>query len=664
MRKNKNKQKRRAVMRGRLPQARISKNTYRDDMSAPVTDTVEGMPASMSDAMEPMSVEDNISVQKEPQEAAHEEAVPEEPAIEYPEIVYDDVISERLQALGLAVEINPRRYANLLEMYNVIISQYRERPAFTSLGRTITFAELDEYANCFAAYLQNQTSLKTGDRIAIQLPNIIQYPVAVLGAFRAGLIVVNTNPLYTERELEHQLKDSGAKALLVLANVANTAAKVIENTDVNYVFVTQLADLHPSPKRQLLNFAVKYLKGMVPAFSIPDAIPFNHALKRGKGVIVRPVNVHAEDIAVLQYTGGTTGVSKGAMLTHRNIIANTLQSAEIFNTYGLTDQGEILVQPLPLYHIYAVIVSYIVMMKGGHSVLIPNPRDQKSLVHELGKWKFDGFCGLNTLFVALCHNEAFRKLDFSALKMTLSGGMALTRSAAEEWEKITGCQIYEGYGLTETSPVVSVNSGHGNRIGTIGVPVPSTHIDIRNDEGHTVRANEVGELCVRGPQVMKGYWQCDDETAKVLKDGWLLTGDMATISPDGYLKIVDRKKEMILVSGFNVYPNEVEDVVSMHPAVVESAAIGLKDDVTGEAVCIFIIRKQDSGLTAEEIISHCRQYLAGYKVPHYVVFAEELPKSNVGKVLRRKVKEEAEGMHLTRIHVSGEPKDEDNDIEA
>ncbi len=561
---------------------------------------------------------------------------------QYEGIAFNDVIQERLQALGLPAHINPDKYPNLLHLYDDVIRRYRERPAFSSLGCTITYDELDRYANAFAAYVQNQTTLKNGDRIAIQLPNIIQYPIAVLGALRAGLVVVNTNPLYTERELEHQFNDSGVKALVVLANVAHTAANIIKDTGVKTVIITELADLHPSPKRQLMNFVVKYIKNMVPKFSIPGAITLQQVLHKGSGVLVRPVNKKGEDIAVLQYTGGTTGVAKGAMLTHRNLIANTLQSAEIFKTYGLSNEGDCLIQPLPLYHIYAVIVSYIVMMQGGHTVLIPNPRDQKALIKELDNCKFDAFCGLNTLFVALCNNPAFARLNFSSLKMTLSGGMALTRSAAEEWEKITGCPIYEGYGLTETSPVVSVNSGNGNRIGTIGVPVPSTEIDIRDDSGNSVSIEQVGELCVKGPQVMKGYWQRDDETVKVLKEGWLLTGDMAKLSIDGYLKIVDRKKELIIVSGFNVYPNEVEEVVSMHPAILESAAISMPDDKTGEAVYVYAVKVPDSDVSEEQVKAHCRESLAAYKVPKHVVFTDELPKSNVGKVLRRKVKEEAE----------------------
>lgn len=555
--------------------------------------------------------------------------------------MYNDIIEKQLKNLGLPTEINPDEFDNLLAMYDHIIGQYADRPAFTSLGRTITYRELDQYANDFAAYLQHNTDLEEGDRIAIQLPNVIQYPVAVLGSLRAGLIVVNTNPLYTERELEHQFNDAGAKALVVLANVASTAAKVVPDTGVKTVIVTELADLHPVPKRQILNFLIKHVKKMVPEFSIPGAIPFTQVIKEGSTQTVKRATPKSEDIAVLQYTGGTTGVAKGAMLTHRNIIANTLQSYQIFETYGLTKNGENLVQPLPLYHIYAVIVSYIVMMNGGHTILIPNPRDLPNLVKELGKWDVHGFCGLNTLFVALCNNEGFRNLDFSKLKMTLSGGMALTKFAADEWQKITGCEIYEGYGLTETSPVVSVNSGNGNRIGTIGVPLPGTDIDIRDDDDNSLPVGEAGELCIKGPQVMKGYWQRDDETAKTVKDGWLYSGDIAEMSDDGYLKIVDRKKDMILVSGFNVYPNEVENVITTHEGILEAAAIGCDDEKSGEVVHVYAV-KSKADVTEEQVIEFCKDQLAGYKIPKRVFFKDELPKTNVGKILRRQVKEDAQ----------------------
>lgn len=557
------------------------------------------------------------------------------------------IIRERLQALGLPETIDADKYPNLLAMYADIIAKYKNRPAYTSLGRTLSYIDLDNYANAIAAYLQHQTNLKVGDRVAVQLPNIVQHPAIVLGILRAGMVVVNTNPLYTERELEHQLNDAGARALFVLANVAHTAASIIKQTQVTTVIVTELADFHPAPKRQILNFAIKYIKRMVPAYDLPNAIPLTKVVSAGWGVIVRSPDIQPNDIAVLQYTGGTTGVAKGAMLTHRNIIANTLQSAEIFDTYGLDDKGECLIQPLPLYHIFAVIVSYIMMMKGGHTILIPNPRDQKALIKELGQWKFQGFCGLNTLFVALVNNPEFRKVNFSDLKMTLSGGMALTRFAAEEWKKVTGCDVYEGYGLTETSPVVSVNSGNGNRLGTIGVPVPSTEIDIRDDEGKSLQVTEAGELWVKGPQVMKGYWNREEDTAKTIHDGWLATGDVAVLSEDGYLKIVDRKKELIIVSGFNVYPSEVEDVVTLHPAVLEAVAIGLKDDAIGEVVCVYVVKVSGASVTADDIIKHCRESLTAYKVPKIIVFTDELPKSNVGKVLRRKVREIAEEQGVT-----------------
>lgn len=556
--------------------------------------------------------------------------------------MYTDIIAKQLDNLGLPAEINPEEFENLLDMYSHIINKFAERPAFTSLGKTITYRDLDDLSNAFAAYIQHKTDLQEGDRIAIQLPNVIQYPVAVLGALKAGLIVVNTNPLYTERELEHQFNDAGAKALVVLANVAETASKVVPDTGVKTVIVTELADLHPVPKRQILNFLIKHVKKMVPDFNIPGAIRFTDVIKEGSSLGVTPAKPKSDDIAVLQYTGGTTGVAKGAMLTHRNLISNTLQTAIIFGTYGFSKDSNNLVQPLPLYHIYAVIVSYIVMMNGGHTILIPNPRDLPGLVKELGKWEVHGFCGLNTLFVALINNEGFRSLDFSHLKMTLSGGMALTRFAAEEWQKITGCEIYEGYGLTETSPVVSVNSGNGNRIGTIGVPLPSTDVDVRDDDGNSLPVGEAGELCVKGPQVMKGYWQRDDETAKTVKDGWLLTGDVAVISEDAYITIVDRKKDMILVSGFNVYPNEVENVVVSHDGILEAAAIGHEDDKSGEIVHVYAV-KAKADVTEEQVIEHCREQLAAYKVPKRVFFKDELPKTNVGKILRRQVKADAQG---------------------
>lgn len=558
--------------------------------------------------------------------------------------VLQTAIEQRRKTLNIADEIDLSRYSNLLALYDEVINKYRDRPAFSGLGHTLTYDDLDTLANAFAAYLQNHTDLQPGDRVAIQLPNILQHPVAVLGTLRAGMVVVNTNPLYTERELEHQFNDSEVKAVVILANVAETASKLIKRTKVKTVIVTELADLHPTPKRVLMNFAVKYIKKMVPDFHFDNAVRFTEVINKGKKCHVIQADPKLEDVAILQYTGGTTGLAKGAMLTHRNIIANALQCQEIFPSYGLTDAGDILVQPLPLYHIYAAIISYVGLLKGSHLILIANPRDLPSLVKELSKWKFNGFCGLNTLFVALCNNEAFRKLDFSSLKMTLSGGMALTRYAAEEWQRVTGCEVCEGYGLTETSPVISVNPGNGNRLGTVGVVVPSTKIDIRDEEGNSLGLDEAGELCMQGPQLMKGYWRSEEETAKAIKDGWFYTGDVAVLSEDGYLKIVDRKKDMILVSGFNVYPNEVEDVITSHPAVQEAAAISHKDEHSGEVVHVYAVKAKGAQVTEEEVIAYCKERLAGYKVPKRVFFKDDLPKSNVGKILRREVRKMAEGV--------------------
>lgn len=557
--------------------------------------------------------------------------------------VLQTAIEQRRKALGIADEIDLSRYASLLDLYDEVINKYRERPAFSGLGHTLTYDDLDKKANAFAAYLQNHTALKAGDRVAIQLPNILQHPVAVLGTLRAGMVVVNTNPLYTERELEHQFNDSEVKAVVILANVAETASKLISRTKVSTVIVTELADLHPAPKRVLMNFVVKYIKKMVPKFHFANAVRFTDVIKKGEKSPLVQAKPDIEDVAILQYTGGTTGLAKGAMLTHRNIIANALQCQEIFPSYGLDDSGDIIVQPLPLYHIYAAIISYVGLLQGSHIILIANPRDLPSLVKELSKWKFNGFCGLNTLFVALCNNEDFRKLDFSSLRMTLSGGMALTRYAAEEWKKVTGCEVCEGYGLTETSPVISVNPGNGNRLGTVGVVVPSTLIDIRDEEGQSLGLGEAGELCMQGPQLMKGYWQSEEETKKAIKDGWFYTGDVAVLSEDGYLKIVDRKKDMILVSGFNVYPNEVEDVITSHPAVQEAAAISHKDEHSGEVVHVYAVKAKGAQVTEEEVISYCKEKLAGYKVPKRVFFKDDLPKSNVGKILRREVRKMAEG---------------------
>jgi len=541
---------------------------------------------------------------------------------------------------GMPSEVDVKQYSSIVDMLEKSCKKFANNPAFSAIGVTITYAELDKLSRDFASFLQNETNLKPGDRIAIQMPNLVQYPVVVFGAMRAGLVVVNTNPLYTKREMEHQFNDSGAKALVVLANMAHLAEEVLPNTGIETVIVTEIADMHKPVKRAIMNAAVKYIKKMVPAYNLPKAIPFTKAMQLGAKRNFTPVKVGLEDLAVLQYTGGTTGVAKGAMLTQQNLVANLLQVKPVL-TATLEEGKEVCIAPLPLYHIYSFTVNCGVMVESGcHSVLIPNPRDIDGFIKELKKWKFSAFLGLNTLFVALCNRKDFQELDFSHMKMTVSGGMALTTEAARMWKKVTGCDISEGYGMTETSPVVSVNPLGAIQVGTIGLPVPSTQVKVIDDEGNDLPIGEVGELCVKGPQVMKGYWQRPDETAKTMTpDGWLKTGDIALIQEDGYIKIVDRKKDMILVSGFNVYPNEVEDVVASHPDVLECAAIGVPDDKSGEVVKIFVIRRNPN-LKESELREFCKQRLTGYKMPKYIEFREELPKTNVGKILRRELRDE------------------------
>ena len=548
-------------------------------------------------------------------------------------------IEQARERLGIPNSVPLERYNSVLDLFDESVRKYPDNSAFTSLGRTVSFRELDRYATRFAAFLQRQPQLLPGDRIAIQLPNLVQYPVALFGALRAGLVVVNTNPLYSATEMEHQLNDAGAKALVVLANVAHTAASVLEKTDVRLVIVTEVADLHAPLRRIVINFAARYLKRMVPAFHIPNAVAFTHALREGAASAWKPHRSQPADVAVLQYTGGTTGVAKGAMLSHRNLIANTLQCAAMFSSYGIVPSREIFILPLPLYHIYSFIVSMVMLTSGNHCVLIPNPRDINSLIAAMRRFPFTGFCGLNTLFVALNQRAEFAQLNFSPLKVTLSGGMALTAAAAKDWQRITGCPIYEGYGLTEASPVVSVNPGNNNQLGTIGIAVPSTDVRILDEDNRDQGIGEPGELCVRGPQVMLGYWRRDDETRKVLDaEGWLRTGDIAIVREDGFMKIVDRKKDLIVVSGFKVFPGEVEDVISRHPDVIECAAIGVPDEHSGEAVKVFVVSRR-ADLTAQEIREFAHKQLTGYKVPKQVEFRKDLPKSNVGKVLRRELRD-------------------------
>lgn len=538
-------------------------------------------------------------------------------------------------------EINPDQYPNILAVLKESCQRFADKPAFTNLGKTITYGEMYTLSGDFAAYLQKHSGLQPGDRVAIQMPNVLQYPVAVFGAMRAGYVVVNTNPLYTPREMEHQFNDSGAKLLICLANMAHLAEQVVPKTGVRKVIVTEVGDMLPPLKRLLINTVVKHVKKMVPSFNIPGAIKFNDALAKGKGQSFTEATPGSEDVAVLQYTGGTTGVAKGAMLTHRNLVANMLQAKAMMGNV-IKDGEEVLICPLPLYHIYAFTFHCMAMMiSGNHNILITNPRDIPAFVKELTKVRFTGFVGLNTLFVALCNDEVFRGLDFSQFKVTLSGGMALQQATAERWEKVTGCQVCEGYGMTETSPLATVNPIAAIQLGTIGIPVPSTLCKIIDDDGNEVALGERGELCVKGPQVMKGYWQRQDATDEMLDaEGWLKTGDIAIIQADGFLKIVDRKKDMIIVSGFNVYPNELEDVMAAIPGVTQCAAIGVPDEKSGEAIKVFLVKAPGAELSAEQVKAQMRDSLTAYKVPKYVEFRDALPTTNVGKILRRELRDE------------------------
>ncbi len=537
----------------------------------------------------------------------------------------------------------------ILDVVTKACEKYRAQAAFTCLGHTLSFSDIGTLSDDFASYLIHHTALKPGDRIAVQLPNLLQYPVVVFGALKAGLIVVNTNPLYTPRELVHQLQDSGAKALVVLANIADTAASVITETDVETVVVTEVADLHGFPVKQLINFVARYVKKMVPDFTFKSSIDFSQALKLGHGsfkqqeITVLSKQITINDTAILQYTGGTTGVAKGAMLTHNNLVCNMLQLRESIGEY-VRDSMEIYAAPLPLYHVYAFTLHCMALFAtGNHSILIPNPRDVESLVKAIKPWRLTGFVGLNTLFAHLTRSADFRALNWSTLHATCSGGMALTRDAAKHWQDITGVEVCEGYGLTETSPVVSCNPPKAIKLGTIGKPLIATEVKVIDSDGNALPNGEAGELYVRGPQVMKGYWQRPEATAAVIEnDGWLRTGDIAVIQDDGYMRIVDRLKDMVIVSGFNVYPNEIEDIVVSHPKVLEAAVIGVPDPEAGEAIKLFVV-KSDESLTKEELQQFCREQLTGYKRPKIITFIDELPKSNVGKVLRKELRDREAG---------------------
>lgn len=527
----------------------------------------------------------------------------------------------------------------LTEIFSESCKKFADKSAFTCMDHTLTYAELDRLSARFAAYLQQFTQLKPGDRIAVQLPNILQYPVVVFGALRAGMVVVNTNPLYTSHEIKHQLNDSGAKALVVLANIAKNAAAIIAETGVEQVIVTELADLHKPFKRMLVNFVVKHVKKMVPPFYFPTQIAFNKALSLATES-AKPVSQSPDDIAVLQYTGGTTGVAKGAMLTHRNLVANMSQLNERMKDVFRPAQ-ELYVAPLPLYHIYSFTIHCTSAVElGNHSLLIPNPRDIPAFVKTLQGKPFTFFVGLNTLFNALLRNPDFRHLDFSQLRLTCSGGMALTAETTKNWTELTKAPISEGYGLTETSPVVSNNPLDNVQYGTVGLPLIDTECKVIDDVGKSVPTGDAGELCVRGPQVMKGYWQRPEATAEVIDaEGWFKTGDIAQLQADGYIKIVDRKKDMINVSGFKVFPNEVEDALSAHHDIVEVAVVGVPDGEGSETVKAFIVTANEN-LTVEEVRKFAKGTLTPYKVPHLIEFRKELPKTNVGKILRRELRDQ------------------------
>ncbi|UXI70009.1 long-chain-fatty-acid--CoA ligase [Tahibacter amnicola] len=541
---------------------------------------------------------------------------------------------------GVPAEIDLDEYSSVVAVLESACERFRHRPAFSNMGKVLTYGDVDRLSRTFAAFLTGELGLKKGDRVALMLPNVLQYPIAIFGVLRAGLVVVNTNPMYTARELKHQLNDSGASAIVVLDNFAGTVAEVIRETSCKHVITTGLGDLLGFPKSILTNFVVKYVKKLVPAYRIDGAIRFRDALSRGERHSYKTAGLTHDDIAFLQYTGGTTGVAKGAMLTHRNLIANMQQASAWLGVNARLGE-EVIITALPLYHIFALTANGLVFMKfGGLNYLITNPRDMPGFVKEMSGVKFTAITGVNTLFNGLLNTPGFDKLDFSSLHLTLGGGMAVQRAVAERWKKVTGITLIEAYGLTESSPAACINPMDlPDYNGSIGLPIPSTEVSVQDDNGNHLPMGEVGELCLRGPQVMKGYWNRPEETAKVLSaDGWLHTGDVARIDDKGYVYIVDRKKDMILVSGFNVYPNEVEDVVATHPGVLEVAAIGVPDDKSGEAVKIVVVRK-DPNLSADDLRAHCKANLTGYKLPRYIEFRDSLPKSNVGKILRRELRD-------------------------
>ena len=537
--------------------------------------------------------------------------------------------------------IDVTKYESLVEMFEAAVKRHPDMPAYINMGQVLTFRKLEERSRAFAAYLQNELRLEKGDRVALMMPNLLQYPIALFGALRAGLVIVNVNPLYTPRELEHQLNDSGAKAIVIVSNFAATLEKVVFNTQIEHVILTRMGDQLSFGKRTLVNFVVKYIKKLVPKYKLPHAVSFREALSIGKQRQYVKPNLESSDLAFLQYTGGTTGVAKGAMLTHANMVANVFQAKWVAEPLLKDAKVRVAAIPLPMYHVFALSVNCLLFIElGVTGLLITNPRDIPGFVKELKKQRIVALCGVNTLFNALLNNEHFKEVDFSALRLSVGGGAAIQGAVAKRWFETTGCHIIEGYGMTECSPLIAASRWDSTEhTGSIGVPVPNTDIRIMDDTGNEVPIGERGELWVKGPQVMKGYWNRPEDTAEVLHDGWMATGDIVEMGQDLNLRIVDRKKDMIIVSGFNVYPNEIEDVIAHNPKVNEVVAVGVPHPVSGEIIKIFVTKKDES-LTREELRSYCRQFLTGYKIPKEIEFRDELPKTNVGKILRLVLRDE------------------------
>lgn len=543
---------------------------------------------------------------------------------------------------GVSAEVDTKRFDSIVDLFLKSVAHYKQKPAFTNMGKSYTYQEIDTLSTQLASFFQNELKLPKGERVAIMMPNVLQYPISVFGILRAGLVVVNVNPMYTMRELQGQLKNSGATTIIVLENFAHTVESVLAKTDVKNVIVASVGDLLGFFKGNFINFALRTVKKKVPAFHIEGSVTFNQALQLGKQKKFEPIPLTHDDLAFLQYTGGTTGVAKGAMLTHGNIVSNMMQVSEWIKS-SMHPGDEVIVTALPLYHIFSLTANLMTFIDlGAENILITNPRDMTGMIKELKKYKITAITGVNTLFNALINHPDFASIDFSTWRVTLGGGMAVQKIVADKWKEVTGMPLCEAYGLTETSPAACINPLKMSEYnGMIGLPVPSTDVQIRDDQGNEVPVGASGELCIKGPQVMKGYWNCPEETASTLgADGFLATGDIAVMNEEGFLRLVDRKKDTIVVSGFNVYPNEIEEVVASHPDILEVACLGIPDEKTGEAIKIFVVAK-DKSLTKEQIVAHCRENLTGYKIPRSVVFLDELPKSSVGKILRKDLKDHA-----------------------